>query len=312
MFGFQDLIITRFKTYTLINIKFDTADQDMIRHSLVSRHLSEGLLQLLGDSLVLLLLGHQLVLKPVHLLLQLLHRLVSKVSSGLSLLQLGGQRLDLLLVGLLPLVGLLLGHLQGLEVVGNHSQLLRLLQVAVTTGKILGALLIGSVSSLGLVPGILQILLQSDDPLLIIHSLVLKHLLGTLVVISSSTRLFKLGVCLQQLLLCLLEVLLQTGDSPVESVHLELSCSQSPLLLLELEGDNAEPLGGEVKLSLQLPRLSGKLSNLILGLLRSDLGLLALLLDLVSAVAGIVLLHLHGLHLLLDGVHLDAVVWSAV
>merc|ERR1712241_615672 len=316
MFGFQDLIITRFKTYTLINIKFDTADQEMMRHSLVSRHLSKGLLELLGDGLVLLLLGHQLVLQPVHLLLQLLHRLVSKVSSGLGLLQLGGQRLDLLLVRLLPLVSLLLGHLQGLEVVGHHpelllqlqnlllpniSSLLRLLQIAVTICKILGNLLISSVSSLGLVPGILQILLQSDDPLLIIDSLVLKHLLSTLIVISSSARLFKLGVGLQQLLLCLLEVLLQTGDSPVESVHLQLSRSQSLLLLLELEGDDAQPLSGEVKLSLQLPRLSGQLSNLILGLLRSDLGLLALLLHLVGAVAGIVLLHLHGLHLLLDG-----------
>merc|ERR1719195_678651 len=109
-----------------------------------------------------------------------------------------------------------------------------------------------------------------------------------------------------------LEVLLQTRDSPVESVHLQLSRRQSLLLLLQLEGDDAEPLGGEVKLCLQLPRLGSQLSNFILGLLGPDLGLLALLLDLVSAVAGIVLLLLHGLHLLLDGVHLDAVVWSAV
>merc|ERR1712073_223649 len=211
-------------------MKFDTADQEMNRHSLVSRHLSEGLLELLGDGLVLLLLGHQLILKPVHLLLQLLHRLVSKVSSGLSLLQLGGQRLDLLLVRLLPLVGLLLGHLQGLEVVGHHPELLlqlqdlllsnigsllRLLQVAIASSKILGNLLISSVGSLGLVPGILEILLQSDDPLLIIHSLVLKHLLGTFIVISSGARLLKLGVGLQQLLLGLLQVLLKTRDSPV-------------------------------------------------------------------------------------------------
>merc|ERR1719517_254032 len=141
-------------------------------------------------------------------------------------------RLDLLLVRLLPLVGLLLGHLQRLEVVGHHpelllqlqdlllsniSSLLCLLQVAVASSKILGNLLISSVSSLSLVPGILQILLQSDDPLLIIHSLVLKHLLGTFVVVSSGARLLKLGVGLQQLLLRLLEVLLQTRDSPVES-----------------------------------------------------------------------------------------------
>ena len=34
---------------------------------LVSGHLGEGLLQLLSDSLVLLLLGNQLILQPVHL-----------------------------------------------------------------------------------------------------------------------------------------------------------------------------------------------------------------------------------------------------
>ena len=34
---------------------------------LVSGHLCEGLLQLLGDGLVLLLLAHQLILQPVHL-----------------------------------------------------------------------------------------------------------------------------------------------------------------------------------------------------------------------------------------------------
>ena len=35
--------------------------------TLVSGHLGEGLLQLLGDPLQLLLLPHQLVLQPVHL-----------------------------------------------------------------------------------------------------------------------------------------------------------------------------------------------------------------------------------------------------
>jgi hypothetical protein len=34
---------------------------------LVSGHLGEGLLELLGDGLELLLLGHQLVLQPVNL-----------------------------------------------------------------------------------------------------------------------------------------------------------------------------------------------------------------------------------------------------
>ena len=39
---------------------------------------------------------------------------------------------------------------------------------------------------------------------------------------------------------------------PVESVHLELRGSERLLLLLELQGDDAELLGGQVQLSLQL------------------------------------------------------------
>ena len=82
---------------------------------LVSGHLGEGLLQLLGDGLELLLLGDELIFEPVHLLLQLQHGLLSELSAGLSLLQLGGEGLDLLLVGLLTLVRLLFTHLQQLN-----------------------------------------------------------------------------------------------------------------------------------------------------------------------------------------------------
>ena len=38
---------------------------------LVAGHLGEGLFELLGDGLVLLLLGHELVLQPVHLRIKL-------------------------------------------------------------------------------------------------------------------------------------------------------------------------------------------------------------------------------------------------
>merc|ERR1711887_21797 len=152
---------------------------------LVSGHLGEGLLQLLGDCLVLLLLGDQLILQPVHLLLQFLHGLLSELSASLSLLQLGAQGLDLLLVGLLPLVGLLLGNLQRLEVVGNNPQLLLqledlglshissllgLLKLGLTSGELLGCL--------GLLPRLLQLLLKHSDPLLVLLSLALENLLG--------------------------------------------------------------------------------------------------------------------------------------
>merc|ERR1719412_2226101 len=56
-----------------------------IWEDLVAGHLGKGLLKLLSDCLQLLLLGGQLILKPVHLLLQLLHRLLSKFGPGFSL-----------------------------------------------------------------------------------------------------------------------------------------------------------------------------------------------------------------------------------
>merc|ERR1719423_23666 len=68
---------------------------------LVARHLSKGHLKLFSNCFVFLLFGNKFVLESVNLLLELLDRFVSKFSSSLSLLQLGGQGLDLLLVGLL-------------------------------------------------------------------------------------------------------------------------------------------------------------------------------------------------------------------
>merc|ERR1719222_1475303 len=160
---------------------------------LVSGHFSKGLLGLLSDCLVLLLLCHKLILKPVHLLLQFKHRLLGKLGAGLSLLQLGSQGLDLLLVGLLPLVGLLLGHLQGLQVVRHNPQLLLqledlgltdisallgLLEVGLTGSQLLGDLIVGCVGGLGLLSCLLQVLLQSNDPLLVFVSLLWKTFLA--------------------------------------------------------------------------------------------------------------------------------------
>merc|ERR1719187_1929357 len=167
---------------------------------LVARHLSKGHFKLLSNCFVFLLFGHKFVLESVNLLLEFLDRFVSKFSSSLSLLQLSGQGLDLLLVGLLSLVGLLLGDLQRLEVVGHNSQLLlelkdlglavvgsllSLLQVRLTGSKLLGNLLIRSISSLGLVSGILKFLLQLSNSLVIISGFVLKDLLGSFGVVSS-------------------------------------------------------------------------------------------------------------------------------
>ena len=59
--------------------------QGTLLPSLVAGHFSKGGLELLGDRLELLLLGGQLVLQPVHLLLQLLNGFLGKLSPGLSL-----------------------------------------------------------------------------------------------------------------------------------------------------------------------------------------------------------------------------------
>merc|ERR1719275_108860 len=231
---------------------------------LVSGHLSEGLLELLSDRLVLLLLRHKLILQPVHLLLQLEHRLLCKLGAGLGLLQLGSQGLDLLLVGLLPLVGLLLGHLEGLQVVRHNPQLLLqledlgltdvsallgLLEVGLTSSQLLGNLVVGGVGGLGLLPRLLQVLLQSNDPLLVFISLALENLLGTLRVVSGSSSLVKLGHSRHHLLLGLLEILLESGHPPCECVHFELGGSKLLLLLLQLQGGDGEPLRGDIELS---------------------------------------------------------------
>merc|ERR1719391_1209575 len=224
---------------------------------LVAGHLGKGLLQLLSDRLVLLLLRDQLILQPVHLLLQFLHGLLSELSASLSLLQLGAQSLDLLLVGLLPLVCLLLRNLQGLEVVGNDPQLLLqledlglspisallgLLQLGLAVGQLLGDLVVGSVGCLGLLPCFLQLLLQGSDPLLIFVGLALENLLGALGVISSSGGLVQLGDGSDHLLLGLLQILLKAGHPPVQGIHLELAGRKRLLLLLQLEGGNAQLL----------------------------------------------------------------------
>merc|ERR1719187_1594035 len=246
---------------------------------LVARHLSKRHLKLLSNCFVFLLFGNKFVLKSVNLLLEFLDRFVSKFSSSLSLLQLGGQGLDLLLVGLLSLVGLLLGDLQRLEVVGHNSQLLLEL-------KDLGLAVVGSLLSL------LQVRLTGSK------------LLGNLLIRSiSSSSLVKLGVGLLEFLLGLLEVFLKAGYSSVQGVHLSLGGHQGLLLLLELKGDDSKPLGAEVKLSLQLSGLGSKLGDLILSLGCSEFGSLASLLTLVGSVASIVFFDLHGLHLLLDCVH---------
>ena len=59
-----------------------TALNNMIE--LVSGHLGEGLFELLGDGLVLLLLGDELVLQPVHLMIKCIRIIIIIIMSSSS------------------------------------------------------------------------------------------------------------------------------------------------------------------------------------------------------------------------------------
>merc|ERR1719322_1554106 len=171
-------------------------------------------------------------------------------------------------------------------------------------------LLILGVSILSLCSGLLEFLFQRLHPLLILLTFVGQDLAHTLRVITSGGSLVKLGHSNNKFLFILLQILLKLLDSSVKSIDLSLSSQQGLLLLLQLHGDNGEPLRGDVQLSLQLSGLVQKLSNFILSLLCSHFSLFAALLTGISSVHSIVLFHLHGLHLLLDSLHSVCLVWS--
>merc|ERR1711913_101886 len=286
--------------------------------SLVTRHLSKCLLQLLSDGFIFLLLRNQLILQSVNLFLEFLDRSLGKFSSGLGLLQFGGESLDLLLVAGLSLVGLVLGDLERLEVGGDHSQfLLQLdnlhlsslgsflssLQLSLNLLKSLLNLLILLVRLLCLVPGILQLLLQFSHSLLVLDGSVLENFPHSVRVVSSSGSLVKLVGGLKQFILAGLQVPLQTLNPPVERVHLQLSGEERIFLLLQLLGGLHQLLLSLIQLHLQLLSFFDKLSNLLLSLGCPHFSVLGCLLAGIGPVHGVVLLHLHGLHLLLDSVH---------
>merc|ERR1712013_883913 len=105
-----------------------------------------------------------------------------------------------------------------------------------------------------------------------------------------------------------LEVLLQKLDPSVKSGHLTLSILKSFLLLLQPLVCIHQLLLGLVQVVLELLHLLMELPNLLLSPFCSEVSILGLLLAGVGPVHGVVLLELHGLHLLLDGVHCGALV----
>merc|ERR1712111_12697 len=267
---------------------------------LISRHFSKCLLQLL---------------------LELLYRLVSKLCSCLSLLQLGCQSLDLFFIRLLTLIGFLFSNLQRLEAVGNDSQFFFKLQdfgfssicsffslfkISITLSQFLRYFFISCICCFGLVSCIFQFFFKGSNSFIVFNCFVLKDLFGTLRVISCCPSFVELCVSSNQLLFCLLKIFLKTLNSPIESIHLCFCCKQRFLLLLKLEANNAKLFSSEIELSLQLSGLGCKFCNLILSFCGSYFGNFASLFANITSVTGIVLLHLHGLHLLFDCIHLDA------
>merc|ERR1712066_50165 len=223
--GFQITISTQYLKLTHLS-------------DLITRHFSKGGLQLLSDGLVLLLLSSKFILQSVNLFLEFLHRFLCKLSSGLSLLQLSCQRLDLLLVAGLPLVSLLLRHLQRLEVVGYNSQLLLQLnnlhlssissllsplKLRLNLLEPLLDILILFVGILSLISGIFQFLLQFSHPLFILDCPVLQNLPHSVRIISSSGSLVQLLGGHQQLVLTGLQVAFKGLDSSVKSIDLKFS-----------------------------------------------------------------------------------------
>merc|ERR1711997_1369429 len=180
-----------------------------------------------APGLVLLLLASQFVLQSVDLFLEFLDGSLGKFGSGLGLLQLGGEGLDLLLVAGLSLVGFVLRDLQRLEVGGDNSQLLLQLDDLHLSGlgpllsslqlrlNLLESLLdfvVLLVSLLGLVPGVLQLFLQLSHPLLVLDGSVLENLPHSVRVVSSSGGLVKLVGGLQQFVLTGFQIALKTLD----------------------------------------------------------------------------------------------------
>merc|ERR1711936_817267 len=164
-----------------------------------------------------------------------------------------------------------------------------------------GHLVVFLVRLLGLVPGVLELLLQVGHPLLVLYALVLHHVPHSGAVVGSGGGFVQLGVGDQEALLGLLQVFFKSLDATVEGVDLGLGSQQSLFLLFQLQGDYAEALVGHVQLGLELLGLLDELVDLLLGLLGADLGRSGSLLAGIAPVHGVVLLHLHGLHLLFDG-----------
>ncbi|GMR56053.1 hypothetical protein PMAYCL1PPCAC_26248 [Pristionchus mayeri] len=292
--------------------------REQSRAKLIAGQLLEGLVELLGDALVPLLLVHKLVCKPVDLLLELLDGALGELGAGLGLLQSGGQSADLLLVRVLALEGLLLGDLERLEVVTDDAELLlelddlvlsglstllSALKISLNHGQLTGDLIVFAVGLLSEHLGLLELRLDGVGALLILEGAVLHDLADTLGLVAGVGGLLELLGGDLQALLGALELLLEEGHAAVKRGDLGLGLQDLLLLVLELRVGGGEVLLGLVEVVLGLHHLLLGVTELLLQALELLGDLTDLLLGGIGAIESVVLLDLHGLHLLLDGVH---------
>ncbi|GMT02254.1 hypothetical protein PENTCL1PPCAC_24428, partial [Pristionchus entomophagus] len=291
-----------------------------------SLDLLDGLLDLLGEVAHALFLHDKLILEPVDLLLELLDGALGELGAGLGLLQSGGQGADLLLVRVLSLESLLLRHLERLEVVTDDAELLlelddlaatnlgtllSALKISLNHGELTGDLVVFAVGLLGEHLGLLELRLDGVGALLILERAVLHDLADALGLVARVRGLLELLGGDLETLLGALELILQKGHAAVEGGDLGLGLKDLLLLVLKLGVGCGEVLLGLVEVVLGLHHLFLGVTELLLDALELLRDLADLLLGGIGAIEGVVLLDLHGLHLLLDGVHCCAVVGGA-
>merc|ERR1719507_2853843 len=191
------------------------------------------------------------------------------------------------------------------------SPLSSALKVRLSHLELLGDFVVLLVRLLGFRTDVLQVVLQLRHSLLIPSSFALKHFPHSVAVVCGSRSLVKFLCGKQELVLANLKISLEVLHSPVEGVDLHLGGQQGFLLVVQLLGGRRQLLLCLVKLNLELLRLFDEICHLLLGLGSSHLCILGCLLTDVRPVHGVVLLHLHGLHLLLDSVHAASALLSS-
>merc|ERR1719297_758349 len=292
---------------------------------IMSKHIVEGVSQLISNLLDLQLLSVDLVLDVVNPLVELgdVHLSVLEPSLGDLVLVLDAQ--DLLLQLLLSLHGLLSAELELLHVLAHHLELLLdVLQFALSQlGPLDGSLkfllldseLPGQLVELLLVVGghlgsLPQVFVQLLDGDLVVHALALNNLDFLQDLIGLLGGQGKLGDGVGEVDLGLLGLLLHQHDPTAKSSNISFHLFVHFVLLLKALISLVKFVSGLVKFNLKSVNFLSIISDVAFSLVENLIGLLGVLLELPDDGVELVSLVLQGLHLLPDGVHCVVVVES--